>query len=203
MGIPNLVAFNSQIIGSSSYSAMQLGKQRELWVGERHGRYYASSYAGLSGYVASQAVATLVAPTTTAYTGLAVQNPTGSGVNLVLQRAHAVCGLILTSVIQAIVLVDGTGVFTVGDSLKVSNNILGGAVTAFKAVVSANVTVAATQVVARPLVSSQIVAGSYSAIFDAAGEIIVAPGHWLGFACIGTATASSFLGSLSWEEVPV
>ncbi len=198
-----LNAFIGQMFGGTSYTASQFGKQRELWAGDRHGKYYLGTYTGNSGFIANQAGTTVTALAATTYTGLAVQNPTGSKVNLAIQSIHGI-STVIAAAMQSIGFVAGTGVFTPGDTLAPYSSMLGGGVTALKAVVSAAATVAATQVLVVPCASTQIAAGAYGFHIDLNGEFIVPPGVWAGFVqLVGTPTASTFFGSISWEELPV
>jgi hypothetical protein len=196
-----LNAFIAQMIGGTSYVAGQTDKQRGLWVSERHGKYYNGTYSGNAGFIASQAGVTLSALAATTYTGLAVQNPTGSGINIVIQKLHGI-STVISAAMQSVGFVGGSGVFTPGDSLTPYNCKLGASPAALKGVVTASATVAATQVVAIPCGNTQIAAGAYSWHIDIDGELIIPPGEWGGYVqLVGTPTAATFFGSISWEEV--
>ena len=206
MAFTPLNAFIAQKLGGTAYTALQAGKQKELWNTNRHGKYYAGTYGtsstavGTSAYICNQSGVTLAALAATTYTGLAVQNPTGSGVNLVIQKVRFV-NSVISAALQTIGLMNGHGTYTPGDSLTPSANMLGASPT-LQAVVTASATLANTQVLLRPLASTQIAAGSYYGGEDFDGEIIVPPGQYVGFCqVVGSATSSAFLGSISWEEV--
>ncbi len=192
---------NFGITPTKAYGPVQLDAQKAQWTSDRHGKYYQSSYGGNVGFIANQAGTTVTALAATTYTGLAVQNPTGSGVNLVIQNIHGI-STVIAAAMQSIGFVGGSGVFTPADSLAPYSSKLGGVATALKAVVSASATVAATQVLAIPCASTQIAAGAYGFHIDVNGELIVPPGEWAGFVqLVGTPTASTFFGYISWEEV--
>lgn len=181
----------------------QVGKQSELWMSQRHGKYYAPSYAGAGAFIGNTAGVTLVAAGATAYTGLAVQNPTGSGVNLSIQRIFGV-GTVVSAAMQTVAIAQGHTTFTPGDALTPLNSILGGATTGFKAKVTAQATLDSTYAVILALGATQIAAGSYTIHEDMDGAIIVPPGQYIAIVDpVGTATASSFMGAIFWEEVPV
>ena len=196
-----------------------MGKQRQLMVGQRTGKYYAgaylsgnqSLYAGhMSCSVVNQAAATLIGLNgSTSYTGLAIQNPTGSGYNLSISKVCAVSPVI-GAAIQSWGLATNTGTFTPGENtgagLTIANNFIGAAVTNNVAVASAAATVVATgQVIVLPLVANQIAAGNITGVsYDVEDGIILPPGHWLGFINLGgTPTASNFIGSFFWQQLPV
>lgn len=198
-----LDAFIGQQFGGTSYVASQFGKQRELWTSDKNGKYYLGTYAGNAGFIANQAATALTTLAATTYTGLAVQNPTGSGVNLAVQSLHGVSAVIAAAM-QSVGFVGGSGVFTPGDSLAPYSSKLGGAVTALKAVVSASATVAATQVLVIPCANTQIAAGAYQFHIDVNGEYIIPPGEWGGFVQLTGAVGSvTMWSSISWQEVPV
>ena len=200
-----LSVVTNQLLGSTTWSAGINGKQRERWVTQRHGKYYAAAYGtagnGTVGFAANQSGVTLVALNATSYTGLAIQNPSTSTVNLVIQKVVGV-GTVISAAMQTVALMYGHTTWTPGDSLSPYSPILGGAVTALKATVSANATLDGNAVLLTPLVATQIAAGSYSVREDIDGGIIVPPGYYMGFCDpVGTPTTSSFMGAIFWEEV--
>lgn len=181
----------------------QIGKQSEVWMSARHGKYYAPSYADAGAFIANQSGVTLVALSATTYTGLAIQNPTGSGVNLAIQKFYGV-GTVIAAAMQTVALMSGHTTFTPGDSLAPYSTILGSAVTGLKAKVTASATLDGSAILVAPLGATQIAAGSYSIREDIDGALIVPPGYYLGVCDpVGTPTASSFMGAFFWEEVPL
>jgi hypothetical protein len=202
------LAFVAQKLGGTAVTPGQLGKQSELWMGQRHGQYYAGAYGGLGGYVCNQSAVTLVALGATSYTGLAVQNPATSGVNLVVNRIFATQSVI-SAAVQTIALMNGKGTFTPSDSLTPASTILAEGVATgnaanLKAVVTAAATLAATQVLICPLGATGAAVGTYSVNASFDGVIIVPPGDYIGICDpVGTPTASAVLAAIFWEEVPV
>jgi hypothetical protein len=203
-----LSAFIGQKLGSTSYVAAQFGKQREMWVAQRHASLYAGAYAGLSGFGANQsgAVASLFSATPGAVTGLILSNPAGSTVNLAVQKVTGAL-VVATSAITAFALVTGysaAGIVTIGTSLTASN-IVGAATTAFQGVAAASATLVGTPTVRAVLADAvtTTVAGTFFAV-SMDGEVLIPPG---GYACINTlltaGPSAGFYGSISWEEVPL
>ena len=214
-----LAALVGKIFGNTTYSPMTMGKQSQLSIAQRNGKYYLGSYisgnqslgAGhMSCSIATQSAATLIGiGGSTSYTGLAVGNPTGSGYNLALSKVIAVSGVI-GAAIQSWGIVKGFNTFTPGENsgagLPILNNFLGAAITNSVALASAAATVVtADQSLLFPLVANQIAAGNITgAQYDDDGEHIIAPGQWVGFVSLeGTPTTSNFWGYLSWQQIPI
>lgn len=193
-----------QQFGTTSYVAAQFGKQRELWTSDKNGKYYLGTYAGTAGFIANQAAVTLTALAATTYTGLAIQNPTGSGVNLAIQEIQGVSAVLSAAVMQSVGFVGGSGVYTPADSLTPYSSKLGASNSKLLAVPTASATVATTQVLVIPCANTQIASGAYAFHIDVNGEFIVPPGEWAGFVQLtGAGTAVTFWGAISWQEVPV
>src|ERR1700690_4241889 len=79
-----------------------LGEYSEQLINELMARYYQNSYRGNAFYAVNTAAQALSVASST-YTGLVVQNPAGSGINLVLKEAIWVNSIAVTG-IGAIVL---------------------------------------------------------------------------------------------------
>ena len=201
-----LSAFIGQKLGSTAYVAAQFGKQREMWVGQRHAQLYAGTYAGLSGFGANQsgAVASLFSATPGAVTGLILSNPAGSTVNLSVQKVTGAL-VVATTAITGFALVTGyssAGITTIGTSLTASN-VIGVSATAFQGIAAAGATLVGTPTVRAVLADAitTTVAGTFFAS-SIDGEVVIPPG---GYACINTlltaGPSAGFYGSISWEEV--
>lgn len=176
------------------------GNQGELMVSELHGRYYEQALRGNMYRVANQAAVTTTAGLATTFTGLAISNPAGSGVNAVLN---------LFSVAQFAVGAAGavgimTGAGAAAGSLVPKNAIVSG--TTGKVTASAGATIA-TPVL--DIVIGQV--GSLATtgygltpglVVDLGGSIIIPPGFFAAsFTSIVTTTALQF--GFQWEEVPI
>jgi hypothetical protein len=179
----------------------QIGKQSELWTSARHGKYYAPAYAGASYFIGNTAGVTLVAAAATTYTGLAIQNPAGSGVNVVIQKFYGV-GTVISAAMQTVAIAQGHTTFTPSDSITPLSAVLGASAAAAKAVVSASATLDSSYAVKFALGATQIAAGSYAIREDFDGGLIIPPGQYIAVVdAVGTPTASSFMGAFFWEEV--
>lgn len=178
------------------------GKTGEAIVQELHGRYYETTYRGAMYSAANQAAqATSVALATT-YTGLALYNPPGSGVNLIPNKVKwaltvapaAIASIGLMSAFAA------TGAVTAQTAkLTPTSNIIGGA--AGKGIALSQATIVT------PTYLFQLYDGFTAAALpaptlpvDLEGVFIIPPG---GMIAIVTLTATTGLGAISWEEVPV
>ena len=201
-----LVAFNGQKLGTTSYVAAQYGKQRELWTGLRHGKYYAGSYGGLSGFAANQTGATTSVGLATTYVGLCVSNPAGSTVNLVIQKVAAAITVAPAAAI-GVGLIGGYaagGVTVHTTPLTVYNNMIGTAVTAFQGLADAAATIVGTPIWVDWMETIPTTTIGFSAFAkDIDGEIILPPGAYLAIGTTAATGTSGLFGKISWEEVPV
>lgn len=176
------------------------GNQGELMVSELHGRYYEQALRGNMYRVANQAAVTTTAGLATTFTGLAISNPAGSGVNAVVN---------IFSVAQFAVGAAGaigimTGAGAAAGSLVPKNAIVSG--TTGKVTASAGATIA-TPVL--DIVIGQV--GSLATtgygltpglVIDLGGSLIIPPGFFAAsFTSIVTTTALQF--GFQWEEVPI
>lgn len=176
------------------------GAQGELMVSELHGRYYEQALRGNMYRVANQAAVSTTAGLTTTWTGLAISNPAGSGVNAVIN---------LFTVAQFAVGAAGaigimTGVGAAAGSLVPKNAIVSGT--------TGRVTASAGATIATPVLD--IVIGQVGSlattgygltpglIVDLGGSIIVPPGFFAAsFTSAATTTALQF--GYQWEEIPI
>src|SRR3954465_13721139 len=98
------------------------GKQGEQIVSELHGRYYEQTYRGNMFSVQTQGTGvTTTAALATTFTGLAVGNPAGSGVNLVLNKFT--CAQFAVGAAATIGIMGGAGSITA--SLTPQNRMIG------------------------------------------------------------------------------
>lgn len=176
------------------------GNQGELMMSELHGRYYEQSLRGNMYRIANQAAVTTTAGLATTFTGLAISNPAGSGVNAVVN---------LFSVAQFAVGAAGavgimTGAGAAAGSLVPKNAIVSGS--------TGKVTASAGATIATPVLD--IVIGQVGSlattgygltpglVVDLGGSMIIPPGFFAAsFTSIVTTTALLF--GFQWEEVPI
>jgi hypothetical protein len=190
---PQLAADGSQPVARS-------GRAGELIIQQLHGRYYEQAFRQNMWAVANQAAVSTTAALATTWTGLAVSNPAGSGVNLVFNKF--VCAQFAAGVAGAIGLMTGTG--AAAGSLVPRNRMVGGP--SSKAVASAGATIA-TPVL--ELVFAQVGSVATTAYgltpglsVDLEGSLIVPPGFFVA-TYTTAATTTALLFGLQWEEVPV
>lgn len=191
---------NPVATASGAQSLSRAGAQGDLIVSELHGRYYEQAYRGNMFVVANQAAITTTAALATTFTGLAISNPAGSGVNAVVNKFY---------VAQfAVGAAGGVGIMTgsgaAAGSLVPRNCLVGGPTG--KVTASAGATIA-TPVLER-LVGSvgSLATTGYglmpAAYIDLEGSLIVPPGFFAAsYTTVVTTTALLF--GFQWEEVPI
>jgi|ERR1700741_3856320 len=176
------------------------GNQGELMVSELHGRYYEQALRGNMYRIANQAAVTTTAGLATTWTGLAISNPAGSGVNAVINLFT--CAQFAVGAAAAIGIMTGSG--AAAGSLVPKNAIVSG--TTGKVTASAGATIA-TPVL--DMVFGQ--AGSLATtgygvtpglVVDLGGSIIVPPGFYAA-SFTSIVTTSALLFGFQWEEVPI
>lgn len=183
-----------------SQPVIRAGAQGDLIGSDLHGRYYEQSLRGNMYRIASQAAVTTTAGLATTWTGLAISNPAGSGVNAVLN--YFTVGQFAVGAASTVGIMTGAG--AAAGTLVPKNAIVSG--TTGKVTASAGATIA-TPVL--DLVIGQV--GSLATtgygltpglIADLGGSIIIPPGFFAAsFTSIVTTTALQF--GFQWEEVPI
>ncbi len=183
-----------------SQPMIRAGQQGDMIVSELHGRYYEQALRGNMYRIASQAAVTTTAGLATTWTGLAISNPAGSGVNAVVN---------LFSVAQFAVGAAGvvgimTGAGAAAGSLVPKNAMVNGA--------TGKVTASAGATIATPVLDITIgQVGSLATtgygltpglVVDLGGSLIIPPGFYAAtFTSVVTTTALQF--GFQWEEVPI
>lgn len=176
------------------------GNQGELMMSELHGRFYEQSLRGNMYRIANQAAVSTTAGLATTWTGLAISNPAGSGVNAVVNLFTA--AQIAAGVAGAIGIMTGSG--AAAGSLVPKNAIVSG--TTGKVIASAGATIT-TPVL--DFVFGQVGSVATTAygltpglVVDLGGSLIVPPGFYAAtFTTAATTTALAF--SFQWEEVAI
>lgn len=176
------------------------GQQGDLIVSELHGRYYEQALRGNMYRICSQAAVTTTAGLATTWTGLAISNPAGSGVNAVVN---------LFTVSQFAVGAAGvigimTGAGAAAGTLVPKNALVSG--TTGKVTASAGATIATPVLdITIGQVGSVATTGyglTPGLVVDLGGSLIIPPGFFAAsFTSIVTTTALQF--GYQWEEVPV
>lgn len=176
------------------------GNQGELMVSELHGRYYEQALRGNMYRVANQAAVTTTAGLATTFTGLAISNPAGSGVNAVLSLFTV--GQVAVGAAGAVGIMSGSG--AAAGSLVPKNAIVSGT--------TGKVTASAGATIATPVLD--MVVGSLGSLattgyglqpglaVDLGGSIIIPPGFYAASYTTIVTTTSLIFGFM-WEEVPI
>jgi hypothetical protein len=192
--------------GNPNLMILPLG---EVGVSELMPRLYAMGWSGKIYSAANQAAQAVSVALATAYTGLGLYNPIGSGVNLVPLKVKfalsvAPAGIATLGLLAA--WAAGAGGTAAGavtaftTALAVQNGIIGNTGAGVARPVS-------SATIATPTWVEQLEDGFTAAALPAPtqpmymdGHLIVAPGGFLG---IGALTAVTGLGSLFWAELPI
>ena len=181
--------------------ALRQGNSGEIVTQNLHGRYYEQVVRGNVFGASNQAAQAVSVALATTYTGLCLSNPLGNNKNLVLLSA----GYALTVAPAAI-----ASIHLIGSSSPSTNVTHTAAVTPFNMLVgntsSASAKVDSQATIPTPVYMVSLMGGftaaalpdSPNALFDIAGQIVIAPG---GFVAIGALTAVTGFGSFVWEEV--
>jgi len=191
---------NQAKVADGPGSVLRQGNLGELMVSELHGRYYEQAMRGNMYRVANQAAVTTTAALATTWTGLAISNPAGSGVNAVINLFTV--AQFAVGAAAAVGIMTGSG--AAAGSLVPKNAIVSG--TTGKVTASAGATIS-TPVL--DMVVGQV--GSLATtgygltpglVVDLGGSIIIPPGF---FAASFTSivTTSALLFGFQWEEVPI
>lgn len=211
MAIPALQAFIGTVGPTSQQDgatpAVRLGRTGELITDELHGRYYESTYRKQM-YSGSVIGTITSAGLTTTFLGLALFNPNGSGVNVVVNKfgysfavafaAASAIGLATgfsTSVMPATNAVTTRSQFFIGGQPGVAGLTSGATLPAAPTVNMLFGTGFTGAITTVPLVPMSYV--------DLEGSLILPPGA---YACSYTSTASGAASgsfSFQWEEVLV
>ena len=202
MSIPLVGQVGPQTLSDGSLVPPRLGKNGELVVQNLHGRYYEQVMRGNVFGASNQAAQAISVALATTYTGLCLSNPLGSGKNLVLLSVGYALS-VAPAAIASIHLIGSSSPSTnVAHTTPVTPvNMLLGNTNSPAAKVDREATIP-TPVYLMSLMGGFTAAAlpaSPNALFDIAGQIILAPG---GFVAIGALTAVQGFGSFVWEEVP-
>lgn len=197
MANQNLVGQQSSTDGAFVYG--RAGKQGDLIKSKLHGDLYEQAYRGNLFSVTNQAAVTTTAGLATTFTGLAIANPAGSGVNLVLR--HFQCAQFAVGAAGAIGVMVGSG--AAAGSLTVRNAKVGGPA-------STSTTASAGATIATPILER--IVGSVGSLattgygllpsisHDFEGSLIIPPGYFAA-SFTSAVTTSALLFGFVWEEV--
>jgi hypothetical protein len=189
---------------SSNPITVRLGKQGDQIASELHGRYYEQTYRQ-NVFSVQGAATTTTAGTAATFTGLAVGNPVGSGVNLVINKITITQAAALTASTNIGIMYGPVLAAPITASLTtINNHFAGGA--ASKAVATAGQTITApttwillsgsgSGAMTVPLLVASVVT-------DLEGSLIIPPGYFLA-SYTSAASTTALLFYFQWEEVPI
>lgn len=176
------------------------GNLADTIVSELHGPLYEQTLNGNIFSICSQAAVTTTAGLATTFTGLAIANPSTSGVNLVINRFT--CSQFAVGAAAAIGIMCGAG--AAAGALVPVNRILNGR--ASVATASAGATIATPVLYETFGESGSLATTGYGVqsgiVADLKGSLIIPPGFYAA-SFTSIATTSALLFGFVWEEVPV
>lgn len=190
----------NKISDGNNNQQIRLGSLGSTVTDNLHGTYYESAYRNNIYRIANQAAVSTTAALATTWTGLAISNPAGSGVNAVIN--YFTCAQFAVGTAGAVGIMTGSG--AAAGTLVPKNAIIGG--------LTGKVTASAGATIATPVLD--IVVGSIgslattgyglaASIFaDMQGSIIVPPGFYAA-SYTTAATTTALIFGFQWEEVPI
>ena len=184
------------------------GKQGEMSVSELHGRYYEQTYRGNMFGGAVSGVA-LSAALSTAYGGLVLVNPTGSKVNLVLNKVSWAPLVAQTAALSLGLLrgfnINSAVTLTTPVSAYAKNGqaIAGQGVGQLASAATLPTAPVLDRLLGSLLTGALTVATQGGTIIDLEGSEIVPPGGYVGFYGSVASVAASLAFGMDWEEVPL
>jgi len=206
--MPQANIFSSFKNLTNALAPAQIGKQSEIWGSARHDDNYAAVYNGVvcMGMNPVASPVTLSAALATTYVGLCLSNPAGSGKNLNLLTVETAL-IVAPAALTSLFLITGyaTGGITAHTTPLTPQSAFVGLTPngSIVGLLDSACTLVGTPVGSRVLGTTTGATTPYSTFQDLKGSILIPPG---GYVAIGSNIAgptSGFLGSFSWEEVPV
>ena len=199
-------AVGPSAVGDGATPPVRQNRDGSLAVVESHGRYYEAAYR--KNLFTAVASGTTLTAANTAYTGLAVLNPSGNSKNFVLQKTGGFLAVTSASTLGIALgyWAQGTTTMTNTTPVTVLPNFVGtGGSTA---IASSSATTAASQTAIKYLLHNTAAIATTGEDpgwqVDLEGSIIVPPGYGVALIAVSAASAASALyADISWEEVPV
>ena len=178
------------------------GRQGEQMVSELHGRYYEQAYRGnLFGITGGLTTTTAAGAAT--FTGLCVGNPTGSGVNLAVNKVFISQGAALTAETE-LGLMYGPSTTAITASLTtIFNRKAGGAASAAVATAGQTITAPTAFIVIAGSGSGAITVPGIIPVcgHDFEGGLLIPPGYFFA-SYTSRVTTTALVFCFNWEEVP-
>ena len=190
---------------------LRTGTLNDTIVSELHGRYYETTKSK-SLFIASSPSASAtsvgIIASASVYTGLALYNPLANGYNLVVTKvglsfpvtpvASIAYGLVIGGVVSAA---------TLTTAATTRNLFIGGAAPTATAMQVWTPTFSTAATIAHVLgtvgTGALTTFGNLPGVIDLEGGLIITPGYFVEIYTSTAANTGGFLGSITWEEVPV
>lgn len=184
------------------------GQLGEVVVQSLHADLYETTYRRNMFNVATQAGVTLSAGLTTAVTGLILTNPTNSTVNLVPNKiGFATNAAPAATMVIGIAFNNSTTAVTQTTAITPRNSFLGGP--APQGLTASSVTLPTAAILSHVIGTIDYIATPANVynktigLIDLEGAIVMPPGSYIHIYSSTASAASSFFGSIQWEEIPV
>lgn len=191
-------------LGAGTPVIMRSGQLGDTITSELHSPLYEQAYRRNRYAAANQAATATTVGLATTYTGICLVNPIGSTVNLVIENVGAAFIVAPAAALAFGIAVGYNAVTAVTATTPITpRNEFVGVGAAGTGLANAAATLPTAPTVERILgsVGAAILAGSMS--FEIKGGILLPPGGYAILYTSAASGASGFLGSFSWEEVPV
>jgi hypothetical protein len=186
--------------------------QGALYIQQRHGQGYGSSYLGGKFWAANQAGVTTSAGLATTYVGICLSNPASSGKNLAVGKVSAAIIVAPAAVLEINLIVGfaAGGVTVHTTPLTVYSELIGATAAAPNGtkvgtpvgLVDGAATLVGTPLYYMPLAVNAASAGLFSAWADLQGDLILPPGAYVAIGTNVAGPTSGFVGRIGWEELP-
>ena len=194
-------AVSSTSLGTGTNPNLRLDNLGGLAVSQLNPRYYEETYRRQTYTIANQSGVTTSTGLSGTYTGLFIQNPTTSTVNVVITKVGYAISVVGTA--GVIGLMTGVGASITSTLVTPRNRFVGGV--GAQCLAAATCTFPGTAVIETILGSqtTALDAGLGPKVIDLEGSLILPPGAFAAFYTSTASGASGFFGSFQWVEIPL
>lgn len=194
-------AVSSTSLGAGTNPNLRLDNMGGLTVSQLNPRYYEETYRRQTYTIANQSGVTTSTGLSGSYTGLFIQNPTTSTVNVVITKVGYAISVVGTA--GVIGLMTGTGASITSTLVTPRNRFVGGV--GAQCLAAATCTLPGTAVIETILGSqtTALDAGLGPKVIDLEGSLILPPGAFAAFYTSTATGTSGFFGSFQWVEIPL
>jgi hypothetical protein len=195
-----------QALADGVVGPFRLDKDGNLAVANYGGKYVDAVLAGRMFIAANQAAVALTAAFATTYTGLVLENPVGSGKNMILHEV-TYASTVAVPTAAALGLMTGADAGDAASAITPRNRLKSGSAPASAAIVDNGCTLTGTPVLEQLFTTAwteATTAGTLGQpnVVRLDGSLIITPGY---FAAIysSAANTAAFLFSFMWEEMNI